>query len=1038
MKEIRKLLILVLVTCIFAFALFGCDLLLEYGQGSNDQENDNSSGDVAAPHEHTLVEHEGQLPTCMENGWETYYTCSGCKEYTTYKEILALGHDYGESYQANGDVHSIFCSRCSDTSDESHSWIKGSVVSEPTCTDNGSEIYVCTVCNAVRSSVILALGHDYSDGFIPNGNLHSSTCARCDKTIHQAHEWSEGHITKQPTCVENGVETFTCSICKGEKNVSIASLGHDFIGEYQPDGEVHSRQCSRCHELDSASHEWQIVEIKTPNCTDKGEQIYRCLICNAEKSESISALGHDFVGEYQPDGDVHSRQCTRCTALDSASHEWQPSTTNNPTCTEYGEATYTCSVCNQEKKESISPLGHDFTGEYQPNGDMHSISCSRCSATVDERHDWQIDDIIIAPTCVDEGVVKLVCTVCQAIGSDTASPLGHDYAETPVENGYIHSYVCSRCDKSIDESHEWGNGNVINEVTCLADGLRVYECYVCKATKNETLTALGHDFGDEYKIEDDVHTLACSRCPEIISQPHEWDIKEYIAPDCANAGYRYAVCTVCNAEISEIIPTTDEHFDGEWEILSAPTALSDGLKVLHCVTCSTVIAQQTISADVKSMPIVYLEGDYLSATAAKNEVQMSVSYVEPDGGTSFDGYATIKVQGASSVKYAKKNYTIKFYKDETFNKKLKVDLGWGKESKYVMKANWVDAIQARNVVSCRIWGDMVLTRPASETQQRLAALSTNGGAIDGYPIAVYMNGQFHGIYTMNVPKDEWMFGMDDSETEALICADDWNNTNFSTLIGYFEENSAGDLVTDGWELKYCGSDDYDWVTDSFNALIQFCWDNEGEAFKAGISEHLDVDAAIDYLIYQYAIFMRDNSSKNMLWATYDGKVWIPTPYDQDGVFGQAWDGKRKAPASDSLPKVKSDGTIDVGITFGPSTDHLYEGKYYILWDRIWNAFTEEILVRYKQLRETTLSYDNIVAEFEAFRACIPESVYAAEFERWESERNAWWDTTDGVWYEKYNYDYIYAWQISRFDYLDSAMRNIYNKVYLPSVSNPII
>ena len=1036
MKEVKRLFILVLVTCFCAFALFGCDFLMEYVQGSDNQGNDDYDGDVIAPHEHSLVEHEGKDPTCTEKGWEAYYTCSGCDEYTTYKELESLGHDYGESYQANGDVHSLFCSRCSATSDEAHNWIKGKVVNEPTCTDIGSETYTCSVCSAEKTSMILALGHDYSDGFIPNGNVHSSTCSRCDKTVHQAHEWSEGQITKQPTCVENGVETFTCSICKGEKNVSIASLGHDFALEYQPDGDVHSRHCSRCSELDSASHEWQLVEEKAPNCTDKGEQIYICLICNAEKSESLSPLGHDFVGEYQPDSDVHSRSCSRCSYIDSAAHGWHITSTVDPTCTEYGEQISACSTCGYEKSESLSPLGHDLSDNYVPNGEVHSAICKRCDFTVDEPHMWQHDEIVLAPTCLVAGEESLLCASCGAADTNILSPLGHDYPSTPEQNGNGHSYQCSRCDSSIDEPHAWGSGSIVSDPTCTTAGLRVYECDGCHATKDETIASLGHDFADEYQPDGDAHILPCSRCPEALSQPHEWNVTEYVAPDCANTGYQHSVCNVCGAESSVNLPVTDEHFDGEWEILSTPTALADGLKVLHCAICSKVIAQQTLYADVKSMPIVYLEGDYLSATAAKNEVEMSVSYVEPDGGASFDGYATIKVQGASSVSYAKKNYTIKFYKDETFNKKLKVDLGWGKESKYVMKANWVDAIQARNVVSCRIWGDMVLTRPATETQQRLAALPTNGGAIDGYPIAVYMNGQFHGIYTMNVPKDEWMFGMDDSETEALICADDWNNTNFSTLIGYFKEDSAGDLVTDGWELKYCGSDDYDWVTDSFNALIQFCWDNEGEAFKAGISEHLDVDAAIDYLIYQYAIFMRDNSSKNMLWATYDGKVWIPTPYDQDGVFGQVWDGKRDAPASSSLPKVNSDGTIDVGINFGPSVT--YEGKYFILWDRIWNAFTEEILVRYKQLRETTLSYDNIVAEFEAFRACIPDSVYTAEFERWESERNAWWGATSGVWYEKYNYDYIYAWQSSRFDYLDSAMRNIYNKVYLPSVSNPII
>ena len=207
---------------------------MEYGQGSNNQGNSDDNGDVA-PHEHTLIEHEGKTPTCTEKGWETYYTCSGCDEYTTYKELDALGHAYSDSYQPNGDVHSLFCSRCSSTTDQSHSWSSGSIAKEPTCTDNGSKVYVCTVCGLEKTSVVLALGHDYSAGFTPNGNVHSSTCSRCDKTVHQAHEWSEGQITKQPSCEENGIETYTCTICNGEKYVSIASLGHDYGGHIRQD-----------------------------------------------------------------------------------------------------------------------------------------------------------------------------------------------------------------------------------------------------------------------------------------------------------------------------------------------------------------------------------------------------------------------------------------------------------------------------------------------------------------------------------------------------------------------------------------------------------------------------------------------------------------------------------------------------------------------------------------------------------------------------------------------------------------------------------
>lgn len=44
---------------------------------------------------HDLVHHDAQAATCTANGWEAYDTCSNC-DYTTYTEIPAAGHSYGD------------------------------------------------------------------------------------------------------------------------------------------------------------------------------------------------------------------------------------------------------------------------------------------------------------------------------------------------------------------------------------------------------------------------------------------------------------------------------------------------------------------------------------------------------------------------------------------------------------------------------------------------------------------------------------------------------------------------------------------------------------------------------------------------------------------------------------------------------------------------------------------------------------------------------------------------------------------------------
>ena len=57
--------------------------------------------------EHDYVSHETKAPTCTEIGWNVYETCTRCN-YTTYVEVLALGHTY-----ENGN-----CKDCGETSHE--------------------------------------------------------------------------------------------------------------------------------------------------------------------------------------------------------------------------------------------------------------------------------------------------------------------------------------------------------------------------------------------------------------------------------------------------------------------------------------------------------------------------------------------------------------------------------------------------------------------------------------------------------------------------------------------------------------------------------------------------------------------------------------------------------------------------------------------------------------------------------------------------------------------------------------------------------
>ncbi len=138
-----------------------------------------------------------------------------------------------------------------------------------------------------------------------------------------------------------------------------------------------------------------------------------------------------------------------------------------------------------------------------------------------------------------------------------------------------------------------------------------------------------------------------------------------------------------------------------------------------------------------NIPVLRLTGSTAGMTK-ENEILFAYKYSDRDG------VCTVKWQGSSSLAYPKKNYTIKF--DGAFE----VQTGWGAQKKYCFKANWIDCTHARNVCLAKLWGMIAKSRDGIDAD--ISALP-NAGAIDGFPCIIVINGQFHGLYTWNIPKD---------------------------------------------------------------------------------------------------------------------------------------------------------------------------------------------------------------------------------------------------------------------------------------------
>jgi hypothetical protein len=130
------------------------------------------------------------------------------------------------------------------------------------------------------------------------------------------HVFDEGKVTKEPTCTEPGVKTFTCS-CGETRTEEVPALGHDWNEPSYTWAEDNSAcTASRTCKRDASHTESESVKpseavTKEATCTEKGEKTLSASFANSafaaqSKTAEIPALGHDYA---------HGR-CKRCNGID--------------------------------------------------------------------------------------------------------------------------------------------------------------------------------------------------------------------------------------------------------------------------------------------------------------------------------------------------------------------------------------------------------------------------------------------------------------------------------------------------------------------------------------------------------------------------------------------------------------------------------------------------------------------------------------------------------------------------------------------------
>ena len=447
----------------------------------------------------------------------------------------------------------------------------------------------------------------------------------------------------------------------------------------------------------------------------------------------------------------------------------------------------------------------------------------------------------------------------------------------------------------------------------------------------------------------------------------------------------------------------------KWLPLTDVTLTQAGLPADGQAVGNAILNAIDAHAERYGLPVLYLydtiKGNILSLKDKSKTLKREVAYKFPRFG--IQGILEkIKVQGASSAGYPEKNYTL------TFDQDFAAFEDYGRQNKYVIKANWTDFSQSKNVVGAQMWskvrhlndgknissivddkGNYLLDNNGNHivgiTDPQLAI--QGAGAIDGFPIAVYINNQFWGLYTFNIPKDAWMAKMPEKANYAILSAKAVTpQTEFKALTN----------LDDGLSLEFCGTDDDSWVKNSLNKLISIAMDSydTASAFDSKISSVLDIQSAIDYIVYMLLIDGVDNINKNYLLQTYNGEKWYFAAYDMDETLGWAWENKLLRPDSDSL-----NVTLE-NITNGDNQ----------LYYQIFKFHKEEILQELKDLVAGMMSPESVRLYFAYFVRNINTALYIEDAKKWGNKPNT----------SIINYQYIVDWYERRINWIKNKYFNL--------------
>ncbi len=399
-------------------------------------------------------------------------------------------------------------------------------------------------------------------------------------------------------------------------------------------------------------------------------------------------------------------------------------------------------------------------------------------------------------------------------------------------------------------------------------------------------------------------------------------------------------------------------------------------------------------------------------------------------GNYFKKKVILNAQGNSSMGFVKKNFAVDLCNDDwigddTFSLRIG---DWVPQDSYHCKAYYTDffrgvavtsyklnneILKSRGIMDDRPWKKALINMNVIATTTKgigdisdLSLQIDNGARCfpDGFPVIVYLKGEFYGIFswqlkkhrdnmhqTKDVAEHIHLDGTISPQTllggtidwtqfevrnpKGLYCMDGTKydgDTNLNELIDETSVFYALDSDTDKiLKAKKMTAKVKSYIKSFSKAMVEIGavldtytaskTDENKQKIKELFEKYFDVENQIDYLILSDVVKNADGFSKNWQWTTYDGVKWYVNLYDVDMSFGGHFQGNQ----------------ITEPLKTHISTTRLLPPYY------IETFYKEDLESRYKELRDIgIIDTAHIVGILNSWTQRIGQENYKKEYAKW--------------------------------------------------------